>query len=216
MPWQEAAAHHRVLCKPVTAEGRKERRQHMPCPRVSPSPRCRASSRLQEERRALMQKMQQLQAAVAAQEEELAKYAGADPERYDNLSEQRCGAAASWALQSCHALQAVPCNAWLIVQCPPVLFTTLCPPHHPTTTWSCACILAEKTAQLACDSANRWIDNIEALRVRAGVGRAGSQDGAHRGAARVLPWLLRVWPAQGMLVHGANQPTLRCVYCRAG
>ncbi|PSC75165.1 meiotic nuclear division 1-like protein [Micractinium conductrix] len=60
-----------------------------------------------EERRALMQKMQQLQAAVAAQEEELAKYAGADPERYDNL---------------------------------------------------------KKTAQLACDSANRWIDNIEALR----------------------------------------------------
>ena len=46
----------------------------------------------QEERRALQQQVAQLQADVEAQAAELAEYAGNDPDRYDNLSEECCTA----------------------------------------------------------------------------------------------------------------------------
>lgn len=60
-----------------------------------------------DERRQLLQQVQQLQAEVEAQQQELAQYAGNDPERYDAI---------------------------------------------------------KQTAAIACESANRWIDNTEALR----------------------------------------------------
>jgi hypothetical protein len=44
---------------------------------------------LQEERQQLGAQLAVLQAEVAAQAEELAEYAGNDPDRYDNLSERQ-------------------------------------------------------------------------------------------------------------------------------
>ncbi|KAI3429264.1 hypothetical protein D9Q98_005361 [Chlorella vulgaris] len=67
----------------------------------------RAGKEDSEERQQLGAQLAALQAEVAAQVEELAEYAGNDPDRYDNLKE---------------------------------------------------------ASKLACDSANRWIDNAEALR----------------------------------------------------
>ncbi|KAL4856728.1 Meiotic nuclear division protein 1 [Chlorella vulgaris] len=67
----------------------------------------RAGKEDSEERQQLGAQLAALQAEVAAQAEELAEYAGNDPDRYDNLKE---------------------------------------------------------ASKLACDSANRWIDNAEALR----------------------------------------------------
>ncbi|KAL4447450.1 hypothetical protein ABPG75_004669 [Micractinium tetrahymenae] len=60
-----------------------------------------------DERQQLLQEVQQLQADVEAQQQELAQYAGNDPERYDHI---------------------------------------------------------KQTAKIACESANRWIDNTETLR----------------------------------------------------
>lgn len=42
---------------------------------------------MQDERRQLLQQVQQLQAEVEAQQQELAQYAGNDPGRYDAISE---------------------------------------------------------------------------------------------------------------------------------
>lgn len=67
----------------------------------------RAGKEDSEERQQLGAQLAALQAEVAAQAEELAEYAGNDPDRYDNLKE---------------------------------------------------------ASKLACDSANRWIDNTESLR----------------------------------------------------
>lgn len=48
---------------------------------------------MQDERRQLLQQVQQLQAEVEAQQQELAQYAGNDPERYDAISERQLAAA---------------------------------------------------------------------------------------------------------------------------
>jgi hypothetical protein len=52
------------------------------------SQRHTALCHLQDERRALLAQLQALQGEVAGQREELEQYAGNDPDRYDNMSEQ--------------------------------------------------------------------------------------------------------------------------------
>jgi len=79
-----AAAHQLQPCSCCVPPALHPHLPHLPCPAA-----CLRA--LQDERRDLMQQMQQLQATVAAQQEELTQYAGNDPDRYDNLSEQGGG-----------------------------------------------------------------------------------------------------------------------------
>ena len=117
---------------------------------------------VQDERQQLAAQLAALQAEVAAQREELAEYAGNDPDRYDALSE--CGVQHTegrrWGVRS-RVVLTWQCRLCACVVRSLPLYTCCCPSR---------CRAAEEAAKLACDSANRWVDNIDALRVGSGVG----------------------------------------------
>ena len=152
-----------VPCLPCSGAGRAA--AHLAAPPL----RCP-----QDERRQLLQQMQQLQAEVDAQQEELAQYAGTPGAAHWFMAAAHL---ACFLLQGCReGLLAVPGPA----AAPSPLHTARCPlrtppPRAPPGNDPDRYDNLKQAAQLACDSANRWIDNIDSLRV--GGGGSGAVGG---------------------------------------
>lgn len=80
--------------------------------------RCLLPAPLQDERRGRLARLEELQEAVAGQEAEIAEYAGADPERYDRLSERLGGGASDTCCLPAHGMDG-GC-AWRRLGCLPL------------------------------------------------------------------------------------------------